>query len=73
MSILIENLSKKFGTFQALDHINLEIKTGSLVALVGPSGSGKEEFGLLVEMPLFYLFKSVKLVLFFKITLYLSI
>lgn len=41
MSILIENLSKKFGTFQALDHINLEIKTGSLVALVGPSGSGK--------------------------------
>ena len=41
MSILVENLSKKFGTFKALDHINLEIKTGSLVALVGPSGSGK--------------------------------
>lgn len=41
MSILIENLSKKFVNFQALDHINLEIKTGSLVALVGPSGSGK--------------------------------
>nr|ACQ90756.1 probable transport protein [Neglectella solitaria] len=41
MSILIENLSKKFVNFQALDNINLEIKTGSLVALVGPSGSGK--------------------------------
>ena len=41
MSILIENLSKKFYTFKALDHVNLEIKTGSLVALVGPSGSGK--------------------------------
>lgn len=41
MSILIENLSKSFSTFQALSHINLEIKTGSLVALVGPSGSGK--------------------------------
>ena len=41
MSILIENLSKKFGSFQALDHINLELKTGSLVALVGASGSGK--------------------------------
>ena len=41
MSILIENLSKNFGTFKALDHVNLEIKTGSLVALVGPSGSGK--------------------------------
>ena len=41
MSILIENLSKNFGTFKALDHVNLEIKTGALVALVGPSGSGK--------------------------------
>ena len=41
MSILIENLSKKFNDFTALDHVNLEIKTGSLVAFVGPSGSGK--------------------------------
>ena len=41
MSILVEDLSKNFGTFKALDHVNLEIKTGSLVALVGPSGSGK--------------------------------
>jgi ABC-type lipoprotein export system ATPase subunit len=41
MSILIENVSKRFGTFEALDHINLEIKTNSLVALVGGSGSGK--------------------------------
>lgn len=41
MSILIENVSKKFGNFQALNHLYLEIQTGSLVALVGPSGSGK--------------------------------
>lgn len=41
MSILVENLSKNFLKFQALDHVNLEVKTGSLVALVGPSGSGK--------------------------------
>lgn len=41
MSILVENISKSFGNFKALDHINLEIKTGSLVALVGASGSGK--------------------------------
>lgn len=41
MSILVENLSKRFLNFQALDHINLEVKTGSLVALIGPSGSGK--------------------------------
>lgn len=41
MSILVENISKNFGNFKALDHVNLEIKTGSLVALVGASGSGK--------------------------------
>lgn len=41
MSILIEDLTKKFGRSLILDHINLEIKTGSLIALLGPSGSGK--------------------------------
>lgn len=41
MSILLTNISKKFGTFTALDHINLEIPEGELVALLGPSGCGK--------------------------------
>jgi len=41
MSILIEDLTKNFGKSLILDHINLEIKTGSLIALLGPSGSGK--------------------------------
>ena len=41
MSILIENVSKKFGTLARLSRINLEIPTGNLVALLGPSGSGK--------------------------------
>ena len=41
MSILVENLSKNFGKYRALDHVNLEIQTESLVALVGASGSGK--------------------------------
>ena len=41
MSILVENVSKNFGSFQALDGVNLEIKNGSLVGLLGPSGSGK--------------------------------
>lgn len=41
MSILIENLTKKFDDLLILDHVNLEIKTGSLVSLLGPSGSGK--------------------------------
>jgi len=41
MSITLTNISKKFGTFAALDNINLEIPEGELVALLGPSGCGK--------------------------------
>ncbi|OHD70758.1 MAG: sulfate ABC transporter [Spirochaetes bacterium RBG_16_49_21] len=41
MSINIVNISKKFGSFEALKDINLTINTGELVALLGPSGSGK--------------------------------
>jgi sulfate/thiosulfate transport system ATP-binding protein len=41
MSILVENVSKHFGNFHALDNINLEVKDGGLIALLGPSGSGK--------------------------------
>lgn len=41
MSIVIEKVSKKFGSFQALQDISLNIESGELVALLGPSGSGK--------------------------------
>ncbi|HEV8104249.1 MAG TPA: sulfate ABC transporter ATP-binding protein, partial [Gaiellaceae bacterium] len=41
MSIEIRNISKRFGSFQALDDVSVEIETGSLTALLGPSGSGK--------------------------------
>jgi sulfate transport system ATP-binding protein len=41
MEIVVENVSKHFGNFKALDQVNLEIKRGSLVSLLGPSGSGK--------------------------------
>ena len=36
-----KEVSKTFGSFDALKDINLDIKTGELVALLGPSGSGK--------------------------------
>ena len=41
MSVSIENLSKRFGGFAALNGVNLEIPGGELIALLGPSGSGK--------------------------------
>jgi sulfate transport system ATP-binding protein len=41
MSIIIENVNKHFGSFHALQDVNLTIPTGELVALLGPSGCGK--------------------------------
>ncbi len=41
MSILVRNVSKRFGDFTALDDVSLEVEGGSLTALLGPSGSGK--------------------------------
>ena len=41
MSIEIRNVTKRFGSFLALDDVSLEIPDGSLTAVLGPSGSGK--------------------------------
>ena len=41
MSIEIRNISKRFGNFVALDKLSLDIPTGELVALLGPSVCGK--------------------------------
>lgn len=41
MSISVEQVSKQFGSFTALDQVSLEVKENTLVALLGPSGSGK--------------------------------
>src|SRR3954468_24830710 len=41
MSIQVQNVSKSFGSFTALDNVNLEIASGELVALLSPSGMGK--------------------------------
>ena len=39
--IKIENLHKSFGKNEVLKGINLEIKRGEVVVIIGPSGSGK--------------------------------
>ena len=41
MSIEIRNVTKRFGSFTALDDVSLQIPDGSLTAVLGPSGSGK--------------------------------
>jgi len=41
MSITVRNVSKRFGEFQALDDVSVDIPSGALTALLGPSGGGK--------------------------------
>jgi sulfate transport system ATP-binding protein len=41
MSIDIKNVSRVYGSFAALQNVNLSVRKGELVALLGPSGSGK--------------------------------
>lgn len=39
--IKIENLHKKFNDLEVLKGVNLEVKKGEVIAIIGPSGTGK--------------------------------
>lgn len=39
--ITIDNLSKRFGNFLALNNINLSVKQGEIYGFIGPNGAGK--------------------------------
>jgi sulfate transport system ATP-binding protein len=41
MGIRVEGVTKTFGSFKALNGVDLDVPAGELVALLGPSGSGK--------------------------------
>ena len=37
----MNNVTKTFGTFRALDHLTMTVPTGAVYGLVGPNGAGK--------------------------------
>ena len=44
IKIHVENLKKTFGKLEVLKDINIDIREGEVVVVIGPSGSGKSTF-----------------------------
>lgn len=40
-AIVVDNLTKRFGDFTAVDHISFQVQRGEIFGFLGPNGSGK--------------------------------
>jgi len=44
MSIDVRGMTKRFGSLTAVDHIDLQVRSGEICGFLGPNGSGKTTF-----------------------------
>ncbi|MGH7322706.1 MAG: ATP-binding cassette domain-containing protein, partial [Candidatus Rokuibacteriota bacterium] len=40
-AVVTEGLTKRFGKFTAVDHVDLRVNAGELYGFLGPNGAGK--------------------------------
>src|ERR671918_2633770 len=43
-AINVQGMTKRFGDLTAVDHIDLQVRTGEICGFLGPNGSGKTTF-----------------------------
>ena len=44
LNISINSITKTYGSFHALKDVNLEVKSGEFLTLLGPQDRGKQRF-----------------------------
>lgn len=44
MSLVVQDLSKKYGTRTVVDHLSFEMNSPGVYALLGTNGAGKNDF-----------------------------
>lgn len=40
-AIIVENLTKRYGSYTAVDNLSFQVKTGTVFGLLGANGAGK--------------------------------
>ena len=58
--IEIRNLTKRYGSFLAVDDISFEVEKGKILGFLGPIGAGKRRIGYMPETPPLYVDMTVE-------------